>query len=238
MKTNPFNFLVPAALLGILLSSCSPRPQIPSPDYVFYLDDGDSVAYKLIRGEVLVTKVLSAEGDTISIDNASVDRIIFLGTGRDVTDRFIDREALKVEMMKRDVMAKRDKLKADVAAGKKKKSELERIPFALLSASMEKTGRGSPQVSLTILNLSERKISLVKTRIYCFGENGQPVPGTNGRNHVFDASSRIPIGPGEDFTTTLMLRNHPKTRKAKIEIHYLEFSDRTWWKGKVEETAE
>ena len=103
---------------------------------------------------------------------------------------------------------------------------------------MEPAVKGIPQVNLTILNLTTKKISLVKTRIYCFGSNGQPVSGTKGRSHVFDASSRIPISPGEDFTTKLVLRNHPNTRKAKVEIHYLEFSDRTWWKGKVEETVE
>ena len=228
-----------ASCLIVLFYCCTPpAATAPEPDHVIYLDDGDSLACKLVRGEILVTRVVSSLGDSVSIDNASVDRIVHLKSGRDVTDRYIDREALKVELMKKDALAKREKLKADVAAGRKKKSELDRIPFAVLSASMDQAGKGIPQVNLTLLNLSAKKISLVKTRIYCFSENGQPISGTKGKNHVFDASSRIPIGPGEDFTTTLVLRNHPKTRKAKIEIHYLEFADHTWWKGKVEEQAE
>lgn len=227
------------ACVSALLSCCTPSAAVgPEPDHMIYLDDGDSLSCRLVRGEILVTRVVSSEGDTVAIDNASVDRIIHLRSGRDVTDRYIDREALKVELMKKDALAKRERLKTDIAAGKRKKSELDRIPFAVLAASMELAGKGIPQVSITILNLSTKKISLVKTKIYCFGDNDQPISGTKGRNHVFDASSRIPIGPEEDFTTTLVLRNHPKTKKAKIEIHYLEFSDRTWWKGKVEETVD
>jgi len=227
------------ACVSVLLFCCTPSAAVgPEPDHMIYLDDGDSLSCRLVRGEILVTRVVSSDGDTLAIDNASVDRIIHLTSGRDVTDRYIDREALKIELMKRDAVAKRERLKADIAAGRKKKSELDRIPFAVLAVSMEHAGKGIPQVNLTILNLSAKKISLVKTRIYCFSENGQPISGTKGKNHVFDASSRIPIGPSEDFTTTLVLRNHPKTRKAKIEIHYLEFADHTWWKGKVEEQAE
>jgi hypothetical protein len=226
-------------LLLIALFSCTPPSRVvPEPDHLIYLDDGDSLACKLLLGEITFSRAISANGDTLVIENASIDRIVHLKTGRDVTDRYIDREALKVELMKKDALAKREKLKADVAAGKRKKSELDRIPFAVLFASMESAGTGIPQVNLTILNLSAKKISLVKTKVYCFSKAGQPISGTKGRNHIFDASSRIPIGPGEDFTTTLVLRNHPKTRKAKIEIHYLEFSDHTWWKGKVEETVE
>ncbi|HLE31880.1 MAG TPA: hypothetical protein VJB38_04640 [Bacteroidota bacterium] len=225
-------------LLTFVLGCTPPPPSGPEPDHIVFLDDGDSLTCKLLLGEIMFTRAVSAQGDTLSIDNASIDRIVHMKTGRDVTDRYIDREALKVELMKKETLAKREKLKADIAAGKKKKSELDRIPFAVLSASMEPAAKGVPQVSLTILNLSGKKISLVKTKIYCFNEKGQPISGTKGRNHVFDASSRIPIGPGEDFTTTLALRNHPKTKRARIEIHYLEFSDHTWWKGKVEEAVE
>lgn len=235
MRNSPFL----CGVLLIFLSSCTPpATAVLEPDHVIYIDDGDSVSVKLLLGDIMFSRGLSSTGDTLAIENTSIDRIVHLKTGRDVTDRYIDREALKVELMKKEALAKREKLKADIAAGKKKKSELDRIPFAVLSASLEAAGKGIPQVSLTILNLSAKKISLVKTRIYCFNDRGQPISSTKGRDHIFDASSRIPIGPGEDFTTTLALRNHPKTKRARIEIHYLEYSDHTWWKGKVEETAE
>jgi len=220
------------------LPGCMPSLVRVEPDHMIYLDDSDSLSVKLVRGEILTTRVVSTSGDTLALDNASIDRIVHLKSGRDVTDRYIDREALKTELAKQSALAKRKKLKADVAAGKKKKSELNRLPFAILSADFERPGRGTPQVALTVLNVSDKKITLLRTRVHCFDANGKPQSGNGGRNHVFDAMSRVPIGAGEDFTTILALRNHPKTRKAKIEIHYLEFSDATWWKGKVEETVQ
>jgi len=222
------------------LTACPPASMIGNsePDHIFYLDDGDSLSCKLVRGEILVTRVVSSEGDSIAVENGSIDRIVHLRTGRDVTDRYINREALKVELAKQAALRKRAKLEADVAAGKRRKSELNRLPFAVLSAEFEPPNRGIPHIALTILNLTDKKISLVRTRVYCFNAKGQPQEGTNGRNHIFDATSRIPIGPGEDFTTLLALRNHPRARKAKVDIHYLEFADRTWWKGKVEEEVE
>lgn len=227
-------------LAGSLLAGCSsgPATEAVAADYRIFTGDSDSIDCKIIHGDILATTVLTVDGDTLELNNDAIDRIISLRTGIEVTDRYIDREALTVELMKKEALEKREKLKADIAAGKKKKSELDRIPFAVLSAELERTNRGLPQVVLTILNLTNKKISLIKTRIYCFDQKGQPISGVKGRNHIFDASSRIPIGPGEDFTTTLVLRNHPKTKKATIEIHYLEFTDRTWWKGKVEETVD
>lgn len=230
-------FLIAVAFLALLPLSCLP-PATHEPDHMIYLDDGDSLACKLVRGEILVTRVLSEKGDTIALDNVSIDRILHKKTGRDVTERYIDRDALKVELAKQSALAKREKLKADIAAGKRKKSELNRLPFAVLSANLERSAGGTPQIALTILNLTEKKISLLKTRVFCYDAKGQPQEGTEGRNYIFDATSRVPIGPREDFTTILMLRNHPKTARAKVDIHYLEFADRTWWKGKVEETAE
>jgi hypothetical protein len=221
------------------LAGCPPSSTVKvEPDHIFYLDDGDSLAAKLVRGETLVTRIVSASGDSVALENTSIDRIAHLSTGRDVTDRYIDREVLKVELAKQAALAKRERLKADVAAGKKKKSELNRLPFAVLSADLERSDRGTPQVALTILNVSDKKITLLRTRVHCFDASGKPQVGDKGRSHIFDAMSRVPIGPGEDFTTLLSLRNHPKTRKAKVEIHYLEFSDATWWKGKVEEEVE
>ncbi|MEX2116446.1 MAG: hypothetical protein WEB37_06140 [Bacteroidota bacterium] len=221
------------------LAGCPPSSMVRvEPDHIIYLDDGDSLSCKLVRGEILVTRVVSDVGDSLALENASIDRIVHLKTGRDVTDRYIDREAVKVELAKQTALAKREKLKADVAAGKKKKSELNRLPFAILSADLERSDRGIPQIALTVLNVSDKKITLLRTRVHCFDAKDQPQGGTGGRNNVFDATSRIPIAPSEDFTTILSLRNHAKTRKAKIEIHYLEFSDATWWKGKVEETVQ
>jgi len=233
--------LLAHALLFLVLAALHCTPSSTSsiaPDYIMYLDDGDSLACKIVRGDILTTRILTAGGDTLTLDNASVDRIISLRSGSDVTGRYIDRDVVKIELAKRRALKSREKLKGEIAAGRRKNSELRRIPFAVLFAEMEKSERGTPQVALTILNLSEKKISLVKTRIYCYDGKGRPQEGTKGRGHIFDASSRIPIGPGEDFTTTLLLRNYPRTKKAKLEIHYLEFADRTWWKGKVEETAE
>lgn len=225
---------------AMILLGCSPSTTTKTvePDHIVYLDDGDSLSVKLVRGEILVLRALSETGDSLALDNASIDRIVHRASGRDVTDRYIDRDALKIELGKRAALLRREKLKADVAAGKRKKSELDRLPFTVLSASLERPSGESPQIALTILNLTEKKISLLRTRVHCFDAQGRPQSGTRGRNHVFDATSRVPIGPGEDFTTILTLRNHPRTRKAKVDIHYLEFSDGTWWKGRIEEEVE
>lgn len=225
-------------VVSLFFAGCTPSLVRVEPDHMIYLDDSDSLAVKLVRGEILVTRVVSEAGDSLALENGSVDRIVHLGTGRDVTSRYIDREALKVELAKQAALARREKLKADVAAGKKKKSELNRLPFAVLSADLERSDRGIPQVALTVLNVSDKKITLLRTKVHCFDANGKPQSGNGGRSHIFDAMSRVPIGAGEDFTTILALRNHPKTRKAKVEIHYLEFSDATWWKGKVEEVVD
>ncbi|MBI4418037.1 MAG: hypothetical protein HY563_04620 [Ignavibacteriales bacterium] len=232
--------LVVVVFLALTLIGCSPSATTKSvePDHIVYLDDGDSIGVKLVRGEIIVLRVLSEFGDTLIVENASIDRIVHLSSGRDVTDRYIDSDILKAELAKQAALARREKLKADVAAGKKRKSELDRLPFAVLSATMERSPGGTPQIALTILNLTDRKISMLRTRVHCFDAQGRPQPGMRERNHIFDATSRVPIGPGEDFTTVLTLRNHPKTRKARIDIHYLEFSDKTWWKGKVEEEVQ
>jgi hypothetical protein len=227
-------------IIGFALLGCSASitKRSVAVDHVVYMDDGDSISCKLIRGEIIVLRVLSEFGDTLIVENASIDRIVHVSSGRDVTDRYIDRDILKAELAKQSALARREKLKADVAAGKKRKSELDRLPCAVLSATMERSPGGTPQIALTILNLTDRKISMLRTRVHCFDAQGRPQPGMRERNHIFDATSRIPIGPGEDFTTVLTLRNHPKTRKARIDIHYLEFSDKTWWKGKVEEEVQ
>lgn len=237
--TKPF-LAVLCMASALLLLGCPPSSAIKTiePDHIVYLDDGDSLFVKLVRGEIVVLRALSETGDSLALDNATIDRIVHRASGRDVTDRYIDRDALKVELAKQAALSRREKLKADVAAGKRKKSELDRLPFAVLSADLERPSGGSPQIALTILNLTDKKISLLRTRVHCFDAAGRPQAGTKGRNNVFDATSRVPIGPGEDFTTILLLRNHPKTRKARVDIHYLEFSDRTWWKGRVEEEVE
>ena len=237
MNMMKLQFVISIAFL--VLAGCTPEASVKAPpaEYRVFLGENDSLDCAILRGDILTTRILTADRDTVDLNNDEIDRIVSLRTGRDITARYIDRDALKIELAKRQALRKRKQLKEDIAAGKRKQWELDRVPFAILSADFERSSRGFPQVLLTILNLTKKKITLVKTRVYCFDQQGRPISGTRNRNSVFDASSRIPIGPGEDFTTTLVLRNHPKTRKAKIEIHYLEFADRTWWKGKVEEIA-
>jgi hypothetical protein len=238
MHSHRSKLLLGVPLFLVLLVGCTPPPaSVPPADYRIFLGENDSLDCRILHGDILTTRIFTTDQDTVELNNDEIDRIVSLRSGRDVTDRYIDRNALKVELAKKEALKKREKLKAEIAAGKRKQWELDRVPFAVLSAEFERTSKGMPQVMLTILNLTKKKITLVKTRVYCFDQQGRPISSTKGRGHIFDASSRIPIEPGEDFTTTLVLRNHPKTRKATIEIHYLEFADRTWWKGKVEETV-
>ncbi len=211
------------------------RVQTVKPEMVVITDD-DSLYCRILRGEILTTKVQIEDGDTLELDNRSITKIVHLASGVDITSRYIDREAIKVETAKRKSLEKRDKLRADVVAGLKKSSELQRVPIALLSATFQ--GGQPPKVQLTILNLTEKKIDLVKVKVYSFDERGNPQSGSKGRDHVFQATTRIPIEAEEDFTTILTLRNHPKAKKARVEIHYIEYSDNTWWKGEVAAIAD
>ncbi|HWP83059.1 MAG TPA: hypothetical protein VNN76_10435 [Bacteroidota bacterium] len=223
----------------LILVGCGPSGSTitVAPDHLVITDD-DTLECKILRGDILTTTVLSTEGDTLEIENQSIEKIVFLASGRDITSRYIDREAVRIELAKRKALEKKEKLQADVVAGLRKKSELQRIPIAILTTSFHAQPKSPPQVRLTILNLSNKKIELVKMRVHCFDATGKPQPGTRGRNHIFQATSRIPIEAGEDFTTTLTLHNHPRARKAKVEIHYLEYADNTWWKGEVTDLAD
>lgn len=232
MKT-PFLLCI-LFLLGL---RCAPSESIPTvkPDMLVITDD-DSLRCRILRGEILTMHVRTEHGDSVEIDNSTVTRIIHLTSGRDITTRYIDREALRVELAKKKAIERREKLRADVVAGLKKSSELQRVPISLLSTRF--LGGKPPKIELAILNLGTKKIELVKVRVRCFDASGKPSPGIGGRDHLFQATSRIPIEPDEDFTTVLTLRNHPNTKKARVEIHYLEFADNTWWKGEVAATVE
>ncbi len=229
--------IIAVCLLIALLSSCTPSgtSAVVRADMLVITDD-DSVECRILRGEILTTLIQTEEGDTLELDNRAITKVVHLASGADLTSRYIDRNAIKVETAKQKAFQRREKLRADVAAGLKKSSELQRVPISLLSATF--LGGKPPKVQLTILNLTVKKIELVKVRVHCFDAKGNPQPGVGGRDHVFQATSRIPIEAEEDFTTILTLRNHPKTKKARVEIHYLEYSDNTWWKGEVSATAE
>jgi hypothetical protein len=223
-------------IISLIFTAGCGAGRIPAvvPDHLIVADE-DTLQCRIVRGEILTTTILSTEGDTLEIDNQSIEKIIHLGSGRDITSRYIDREALKIELAKKKVLEKREKLQSPHVAGISKKSTLLQNPVAILSTSFHTQSKSLPQVRITLLNLSTKKIELVKVRVYCFDSSGKPQAGIRGRNHIFQATSRIPIESGEDFTTTLTLRNHPRTAKAKVEIHYLEYADNTWWKGEVAE---
>lgn len=230
-------------LLGTLplLAGCLPMTAHREvvPDYLVVYND-DSLRCKILTGgDIMTTRVLSTEGDTLELDNTTIDRIIHLRSGTDVTSQYIDRNAIKVELARRAAVRRRDRLKEDIEKGRVNRRELlRRAPVAILSADLEREKMGPPQLALSLLNLSDKTIAFFRVKVYCMDRRGNPVAGTRQSDNVFLATSRIAIEAGEDFTTTLYLRSHPRTQKAKVEIYYVEFTDKTRWIGLLDKDVD
>ncbi len=228
-----------ALLTLTLIAACVPETavrEVPAEHLVLVNDD--SLSCVILAGDILTTRVLTASGDTLELDNSAIDRIIALRSGRDITDRYIDRKAIKLELAKRAAFEKRSRQKTEAGVRDAKRTAGRNEPFAILAAELA-TGNGEPpQLELTVLNLGAKTIESFRLKVHCFDRNGQPVTGAGGRDNVFQATSRIPIDPDEDFTTTLHLRSHPRTRKAKVEIYLVDFVDKTRWIGIVSAAAE
>lgn len=197
----------------------------------------DSLRCNILTNDVLTMLVRDAEGDTVEVDNKTVEKIIDLRSREDITELYIDRGRIKIELAKKTVLQKRQKLLADVKSGLKKKSEVLKIPVALLSSSVEPDEQQTPLLVITLLNLSNKRIVFFKARVLCLDAQGKPQKGLKQKNATFQAVSRVPIEPDEEFTTMLYLKTHPKTRKAKVEIFFVQFADKSSWQGKVQETT-
>jgi hypothetical protein len=227
------------SILAVILLAlhCAPTEHVQAikPDVLVVTDD-DSLRCRILHGELLTMQIQTEDGDTIGIDNSTVNKIVHLSSGKDITSRYIDREAIRVEIARQRALERREKLRTDAMTGLKRSADLKRTPVALLSARF--LGGKPPRVQLAVLNLGNKRIELIKVRVRCFDASGKPQGGLGGRDHIFQATSRIPLEPEEDLTTILALHKHPNARKVQVEIHYLEFADKTWWKGEVTATAE
>jgi hypothetical protein len=209
-----------------------------SPDAIVIFKDSDSLECKILWTELLNLTVWSAEEDTLQIDLTTVEKILDNKTFVDITSQHFDRELVKYESTKRSAVAKRDKLRADVRAGLKKQAELKKSPMALLASAVDATPGSPPSLIITVMNLYHKNILSFKAKIYCFDEKGKPVKGGKKKQAFFEAVSRTPIAPEDEFTTALMLKNHLATRKVKVEIVSATFADKTAWKGKIEESKQ
>lgn len=87
------------------------------------------------------------------------------------------------------------------------------------------------------MNLSPKIITLFRARIYCYDTKGKILRRPKKKDNSFEAISKFPIQPDDEFTTALLLRNYSKARKVKVEIIQATFADNSIWKGKIEEIA-
>lgn len=207
------------------------------PEVIVYYDDQDSLRCKIISSEVTTITVLDPEDDTLSIDCISIDKIVEVKTNVDVTPAYIDRIALKNELAKRVALEKREKIKSDVKAGIRKKADLRKEPIALLSSSVDLDQKKIPFLRITVLNLSSKPIAQFRARITCFNNKGKPALDKKTKTHIFEAVSKIPIMPDDEFGTALSLKNRPAARRVKAEIISVVFKDKTTWNGCIEEIS-
>lgn len=192
----------------------------------------DTVFCTLTGGDILSLKGVTAEGDTVRFQNRSVLRIVYRKTGTDITDQYINRDLVQIELAKQKALAQRAQLRADVASGRRNARDLElQAPVELLFAKVNAPGTRAPSVSFVLLNLSDKTIDMFKVKVSCRDGRNRSLNGVGGRDNVFQASSGIPIEAGKDFSTSLRLPYHPGTARATVEVYYLEFEDHSWWRG-------
>jgi hypothetical protein len=207
------------------------------PNALIITSDGDTLRGKILQGSVLTTTILTEVGDTLTIDNELVEKILALPSMVDATEQFIDTEKIRIELAKRAVLEKREKLREDVKAGLRKKTELSKAPLALL-ATILRLPQGQPaQVQITVLNLSPKKIITFRASVTCLDARGRGVPRSTGGKSSFEAISRFPINPDDEFSTALILRQFPGTKKVKVEIIAVQFADKTTWQGRILEMS-
>ena len=221
-----------------LFTSCSssaPRGTV-APSALIITSDKDTLRGKILQGNVLTTTVLTEFGDTLTVENELVEKILAYPGMTDATEQFIDVEKIRIELAKRAVLEKREKLRDDVKAGLRKKTELIRAPLALLATTLRFPQGQPPQVQITVLNLSPKKIAMFWATVYCLDARGRGIPRTSGGKYSFEAISRFAINPDDEFSTTLILRQFPATKKVRVEITTVQFADKTSWEGRIEES--
>jgi hypothetical protein len=227
---------VNSLLLIAFFTSCATFKPI-EPNALILFSEGDSLLCKIVWNEILTITAVSDEYDTLQIENSTIEKILEPKTYRDITSEYIDRDQMKHEYSKRIALKKRDKLRADVQAGLKKYAELSKVPMALLKSSLYYEEKKIPELHITVLNLSPKIITLFRARIYCYDTKGKILRSPKKKDNSFEAISKFPIQPDDEFTTALLLRNYSKARKVKVEIIQATFADNSIWKGKIEEIA-
>ena len=208
-----------------------------NPAHRIVLLNGDTLSGTITDGEVMQMRVAMAKGDTVNLNTETVDRVLLASSGVDITSRYIDTDLITIQKSRLEIDKRQAQLKSEVESGKRRKTDWTlRTTFALVLVKLERTEEGAPELSLTVYNYGEKAISLFKAKVFCLDEHGMPTR-QGGKDHIFEASSPVQIDPGEDFTTRLLLANHPEARNAKVQITYAEFADRTWWRGKMEKST-
>jgi hypothetical protein len=233
----PFSFALSVSLALLISCSSSGFHGTVVPNALIITSDDDTLRARILHATVLTTTVLTEQADTLAIENDQVEQILSLPGREDATAQFIDREKIRVELAKRVVLEKRERLREDVKAGLRKKADLNKAPVALLATILRLPERQPPRVEVTVFNLSSKKILTFRAKVYCMDARGAAVfSGTSGRSS-FEAVSRFPINPDDEFSTALVLRAFPATRKVRVEIVAVQFADKTSWQGRIQEMS-
>lgn len=229
------------ALSVAALSGCPSTPTVTTteppvirPAHLVVLRSGDTLSGTIAQGDVLAMRVATAKAETVDVENTNVSRILSASSGADITDRYIDADLIKIQKARLAIDKRQAQLKADVDAGKRRKTDWTlRTTFALILARLDRPQSDVPELSLTLYNFGEKTIALFRARVYCLDESGRPIR-SNGKDHIMEASSTVHVDPGEDLTTKLFMVSHTEARNARVQITYVEYADSTWWRGKME----
>jgi len=210
------------------------EPPVIRPAHLIVFRSGDTLSGTITQGGVLTMRVATIGADTVEVDNGNVALILSASSGADITERYIDADLVKIQKARLSIDKRQALLKADVDAGKRRKTDWTlRTTFALILARLDRPQSGVPELSLTLYNFGEKTIALFKARVYCLDEAGRPIR-SNGKDHIMEASSAVHVDPREDLTTKLRMTSHTEARNARVQITYVEYADSTWWRGKME----
>lgn len=161
------------ALSVALFSGCPTPPAVTStappvvrPAHLIVFRAGDTLSGTITQGDALTMRVATAGADTIEVDNSDVSRILSASSGADITDRYIDADLIKIQRARLTIDKRQAQLKADVEAGKRRKTDWTlRTTFALILARLDRPKSDVPELSLTLYNFGEKTIALFKARV-------------------------------------------------------------------------
>lgn len=103
-------------------------------------------------------------------------------------------------------------------------------PIKLLDVYITYNSIDIPQVNIEYINKSKKIITAFSMMVYCYNVYGEPT-GMFGDNVFGGISSDENLKPNDINTGTWTLNTHELTKKVKIKVYKIQFSDGTKWMG-------